>query len=315
MKRTAVWCLAILPLTIAHSQEVPVFRAAVEAVTIDVFIHRNGKAVRNLTAEDFEVYDNGVLQDIEIVPRELVSTSTILLFDTSESVQGDKLTHLKQAASTFLAGLEEQDEAALLTFSADIVKGCGLTADHATVRRALELVDAQGGTSLMDALYCGIKTAEDLERPVILLFTDGRDTYSWLTEEQILETIKESNAVIYAVSTAAKDDVEAARTLDAMTRSTSGKTGSRGRALEVVFLEEAAAISGGRFIRMESPSKLEKHFTDVLDEMKNRYLLTYSPSGEDEEGWHTLEVKVKKGRAEVRARSGYYHGETGENEP
>lgn len=320
MKRAAVWCLAVLPLTIAQSQEVPVFRASVEAVTIDVFVHHNGKAVRNLTSEDFEVYDNGVLQDVEIVPRELVSTSAIFLFDTSESVHGDKLSHLKEAASAFLTGLEEQDEAALLTFSADIEKACELTADRATLLRALDGIQAQGGTALMDALYSGIKTAEGLERPVILLFTDGRDTYSWLTEEEITDGITESNAVIYAISTAAKDDVEAARSLDRMSRSTPTgggqtippKTASQGKALEVAFLENITDISGGAFIRMESPAKLENHFADVLDELKSRYLLTYSPSGEREEGWHTLEVKVGKGRAEVRARSGYYHGESGE---
>jgi VWFA-related protein len=319
MMRAAAWCLALLPLSIAQSQEVPVFRASVEAVTIDVFVHRNGKALRNLTAEDFEIFDNDVLQDVEIVPRELVSTSAILLFDTSESVQGEKLAHLKQAASSFLAGLEEQDEAALLTFSADIEKRCGLTSNHVTVLRALDSIQSQGGTALMDALYSGIKTAEGLERPIILLFTDGRDSYSWLTEDQIMDAITESNAVIYAISTAAKDDVEAAWTLDRMARgtSTSGqtiapKTAARDKSLEVAFLESITDISGGAYIPIESASKLEKHFADVLDEMKSRYLLTYSPSGERDEGWHDLEVKVKKGGAEVRARSGYYL-ETGAN--
>jgi VWFA-related protein len=319
MRRAAAWCLALLPLAIAQTQEVPVFRASVEAVTIDVFVHHNGKAVRNLTAEDFEIYDNDVLQEVEIVPRELVSTSAILLFDTSESVQGDKLAHLKQAASSFLAGLEEQDEAALLTFSADIEKRHGLTSNHATVLRALDSIEPQGGTALMDALYSGIKTAEGLERPVILLFTDGRDSYSWLTEEQIMDAVTESNAVIYAISTVETDDVEATWTLDRMARgtSTSGqtiapKTAARDKALEVTFLESITDTSGGAFIPIDSSSKLEEHFDDVLEEVKSRYLLTFSPSGERVDGWHDLVVKVKKRGAEVRARSGYYH-DTSEN--
>jgi VWFA-related protein len=320
MKCAATWILAALPLTVVLGQDVPVFRASVNVVTIDVFVHHNGRAVRGLTGEDFEVYDNDVLQDVEIVPREVVSTSAILLFDTSESVDGDKLTYLKQAASTFLRGLEEQDEAALVTFSADIEKRCELTSNHASVIRALDRVEAQGGTALIDGLYSGVKTAEGLERPVILLFTDGVDTYSWLTEEQISDAIAESNAVIYAVSTIADDEEESARALDGMVRGTAAvgqamtpKTAPRDKALEVGFLESITDVSGGAFIQIESPSKLEKHFADILDEMKNRYLLTYSPSSEREEGWHTLEVKVKKGRAEVRARSGYYHVETGGN--
>ena len=82
---------------------------------------------------------------------------------------------------------------------------------------------------------------------------------------------------------------------------------------EAQFLSSVTAISGGAFLTVGSSSRLEKNFVDILKEIKTRYLLTYYPQGEREEGWHDVRDPTQNRRAEVRARQGYYY--TAEQDP
>jgi len=276
---------------------------------MDVYVHRSGKSVSGLTSEDFLVYDNGERQDIDLIEAKDVPLSAILLFDTSESVQGPKLEQLRKAASAFLDDLDALDQAALLTFNVIMELGSPPTKDLESVRADVARIEPQGGTALKDALFGALKITEGLDRPIILLFTDGKDILSWLTEDEILETVRESNAVIYAVSTLRQSNVDAARALDAMssTGPARAKTGVATISEEAQFLNSITAISGGSFLPVDSPSRLQKNFMSILKEMKTRYLLTYYPQGEREEGWHDVRIQLKNRRAEIRARQGYYY--------
>ena len=296
-------------LALVSAQETPVFKATVDAVTMDVYVHRNGKSVSGLTAEDFLVYDNGVQQDIDLIEAKDVPLSAILLFDASESVLGPKLEQLKKAASAFLDDLDTLDQAALLTFNVIMELGSPPTQDLESVRDDVARIEPQGGTALKDALFGALKITEGLDRPIILLFTDGKDILSWLTEDDILQTVRESNTVIYAVSNLRVSNADAARALDAMSRTGQNrtKTGVATVSKEAQFLSSITAISGGAFLTVDSSSRLEKNFVDILKEIKTRYLLTYYPQGEREEGWHDVRVQLKSRRAEVRARQGYYY--------
>ncbi len=287
----------------ASSQEIPVFRTTVEAVTIDIFVGRNGKSLTDLTGDDFEVFDNGILQEVELLRSEAVPLSVIFVLDVSSSVHGQKLEHLRSAAAAFLEELEAKDQAALLTFSVALDLRSELTADHAAVRRTLDGIEARGGTALKDALYGGLKAAEGLERPVLVLFTDGRDTFSWLTEDEVFQTVRESNAVVYAVSTA--EDVWGPDDMSYL-KERRGEEVTPERSPENMFLERAALFSGGALFKAGSSKKLEKQFLDILRELRTRYLLTYYPHTVSEDGWHAIEVKVKRSGAEVRARQGYF---------
>jgi VWFA-related protein len=235
--------------------------------------------------------------------------SAILLFDASESVQGPKLEQLRKAGLAFLDDLDTLDQAALLTFNVIMELHSPPTPDLESVRADVARIEPQGGTSLKDALFGALKITEGLDRPIILLFTDGKDNLSWLTEEEILNIVRESNAVIYAVSTLRQSNTNAARMLDAMSGigQNRAKTGVATVSNEAQFLSSIAAISGGAFLTVDSPSRLEKNFVSILKEMKTRYLLTYYPQGEREEGWHDVRIQLKTRRAEIRARQGYYY--------
>ncbi len=303
--------LNALLVSVMCCQQTPVFRIDVDAVQLDVFVAKDGNALLDLTVEDFEVYDSGVRQEIRLVEPEAVPLSTVLVFDTSESVRGEKHHHLKAAARAFLDGLNENDRAALLTLSTCLQLGGGLDGDVSAVVEALALTEAFGMTALYDGLYAGLRIIDEEERPLLLLFTDGRDTSSWLSDVEVLEFMRESNAVVYAVTTQSPPPDEGPDRANIMAQNMKSGLVSRRKgtvAPEIQFLEELARLTGGGLLYTESPSLLQEAFQQVLSEVKTRYLLSYFPTGVDREGWHELEVKVKKSGAEVKTRPGYWKG-------
>jgi VWFA-related protein len=173
------WLLPALGLLVAHQNpQTPVFRVAVEAVRVDVFVGRSRKAVSGLTQDDFEVFENGKRQRIEMVETQTVPLNIALVLDTSQSVAGRKLVQLQSAAHAFLDGLEDKDRAGLITFSHRMQKASPLTSELETLHRAIDQVEAYGSTVWHDALFAGLKAFESVrERPVVILFTDGEDAF------------------------------------------------------------------------------------------------------------------------------------------
>jgi VWFA-related protein len=188
-------------LALVLAQEPPVFKTQVGLVYVDVFVTKKDAPVSGLEAGDFRVEDNGVAQQVEVVDRRLVPTTAVLVLDISASVAGGNLVHLKEAARAFLAGLGERDEAALVTFNEKLVLRQDATRNHDTVGAALERVKPAGGTSLIDALYVCLKRRWGTGRPLVVLFTDGQDSASWLENEDVLQAARESSALLHVVGT------------------------------------------------------------------------------------------------------------------
>jgi VWFA-related protein len=280
------------------------FEVEVDRVLLDVYVGRRGQPVEGLSVDDFEVLDNGVRQEITLVSSELTQLSTVLVLDISRSVHGEKYEHLVAAAQAFLGGLAERDQTTFLAFC-HYVQRCS---DWSHERDLIRLIPhervGQGGTALHDALYAGLKlTDQPLQRPMLLVFTDGQDMHSRLSEEDVLEVVKESFAVVYIVGIA--PDVEPSGDPHILTK--------RFKSIHDYhksseFLRKVAEISGGRFLDVRTSLDLEETFLRILSEMKDRYLLSFTPSGETSKEWHELEVKLKNVRAEVRARRGYHIG-------
>jgi VWFA-related protein len=116
-----------------------------------------------------------------------------------------------------------------------------------------------------------------------MVFSDGRDTSSWLRPEAVVDVAKRCDAVVYGVAS--------------------------GMARRSEFLGTLADQTGGRLFKVESTRGLSGVFLEVLDEFRQRYLLSYSPAGVSRDGWHTLTVRVKGRNAAVRARPGYLAGQ------
>jgi VWFA-related protein len=255
-----------------------VFRSGIEVVELDVSVTRGGQPVQGLTARDFALTDNGVAQEVDSVMLDRLPLSVTLVLDTSTSVAGDRLAHLVQAGDGLVSALRPDDRVALVTFSHLVDLRVPMTEDKPAVRDALHGITGLGATALRDAVELALALQpHDRTRPLMLIFTDGLDTTSWLAEDAVVDTARRVGVVIHAVR------VESDR-----------------------FLERLAESSGGRTWSATSDRQLRELFTSALDEMRARYLLTYTPKGVARAGWHELKVRLRNGRADVTARPGYF---------
>jgi VWFA-related protein len=256
------------------------FKSKVEAVRVDVLATERGRPVQGLQPADFEVLDNGVPQQVTYAAYEQIPLNVVLVLDASESLTGERLEHLVDAGNIVLDGLKTDDQAALITFGHSIAIRSKLGKDRETVRKALAGVTAGGDTSLVDASYTGLLTGEsDVGRALVLIFSDGLDVTSWLQPEQVLDIARRSDVVVYSVAVRSLAKPE--------------------------FLQDLGDTTGGDLIEVESTKNLKETFTRILDEFRHRYLLSYEPRGVEKNGWHPLEVKVKRSGVKVKARPGY----------
>jgi VWFA-related protein len=268
---------------VAPSAQQATFSVRREAVRVDVLVTDRGKVVTGLGAADFEVRDNGVLQAVDLVSFQQIPLNVILAFDSSASVSGERLTHLQTAGRALLDRLNKDDRSALLTFSHTLLLREGLTGETARMREAISGVRPFGDTALVDGAYAAIMLEpSDGGRNLLLIFSDGLDTASWLTPERVLDSAKRSDIVVYGVSSRGLEDA--------------------------AFLEDLTELTGGATLKIESTKDLSAAFLKILDEFRQRYLISYSPAGVPRDGWHRLDVRVKGRRVTVKSRTGYQAG-------
>ena len=109
----------------ANARQNPAFRAKVESVRVDVLVTDNGQPILGLGPADFELLDNGVPQQVELVSFDQVPLNVILALDMSDSVAGERLEQLRGAGGGLLAALHKEDQAALVTFSHVVAMASG----------------------------------------------------------------------------------------------------------------------------------------------------------------------------------------------
>jgi Ca-activated chloride channel family protein len=288
--RSLFWALAITAIAAVHGQQ-PLFRTGVDVVRIDVSVMNGLSPVGGLTRDQFVVLDNGVPQTVDSATLETVPLSLTLVLDTSASMRDERIDHLIEGSQALIKALHPQDEAALLTFSEHVHLAVGMTRDHKSLLDALGHLEANGATALNDAVFLGLQlralTASD-SRPVLLVFSDGHDTASWLRHEQLLDATRRSNLLLHVIE---------------LLPPAFGPTVAQ-RPSET--LKELAKAGGGRHWAALKASDLNDLFGKALNELRARYLLTYSPAGVTREGWHDVKVTVKGARGDVTARPGYF---------
>ena len=271
----------------------PVFRASVDVVRIDVSVMNGLNPVAGLKAGDFVLTDNGVPQALDSVSLDSVPLNLMLVLDTSGSLAGERLTHLIDAVNGLVKSLRAEDSASLMTFSEPIRLALETTRDRAPLVAALTGLTADGMTSVNDAIFLALqlRPADAGEsRPVLLLFSDGRDTSSWLRSDHVIEATKRSGMLVHVVELVADEWL-----------------GARGvEARPSAFLGTLADTGGGRRWFAKSSRDLRELFGKALNELRARYLLTYTPTGVTREGWHEVKVTLKNTRGDVTARPGYF---------
>lgn len=294
----------------AFAQQPPTFRSAVDAVRLDVSVMRGGRPVVGLRPDDFLVTDDGVPQRVDVGAIDTLPISVMLVLDVSASVQGTKLAHLAEASAALIGALRPRDRAALVTFSHEVDLLMPMTGDRRALVGALDSLAPGGATALRDAIHLALQLRpDDDSRPVVVVFSDGMDTASWLSVTDLLTLVRRSGAVIHAVELAddramgPAGDGYQPRLSDCLSPppSVSGR-----RATSSPFLECVIREAGGRRWPAASAADLRPLFAQALDEMRARYLLTFHPSGVPHQGWHELKVSLRSGRADIRTRAGYF---------
>ena len=293
MKLTSIAALALaISIAVLRAEQQPTFRAGVDVVRIDVSVMNGLNPVADLTARNFVVTDNGVPQTLDSVSLDTVPLDLMLVLDTSGSLAGERLTHLIDAMHGLVKSLRPEDTASLMTFSEPVRLAVQSTRDRAPLVAALTGLTADGSTSVNDAIFLALQLRPDAgeSRPVLLLFSDGRDTSSWLRSDHVIEATKRSGMVVHVVELVADQWL-----------------GARGaEAKPSAFLGTLAETGGGRRWFAKSSRDLRELFGKALNELRARYLLTYSPDGVAREGWHDVKVSLKNARGEVTARPGYF---------
>lgn len=279
----------------------PVFGARVESVYVDVFVTQDGLAVRGLAASDFELKDDGVVRPVELVASDQFPLVAVLAFDASGSVAGPKLAALQAAGHAFLDGLKPTDEAALVTFNEEVRWASEPTADRQRVKTALGTIQARGGTAVMDGLFTAVTLPVSKARSLVVLFSDGEDNLSWLSDAQVRTVAERSNALVHVVGIARPSLQPVAGGTFRNELFRRSYEAPHDRALRLV-----AEATGGRFWTAESPDRLRHTFAAIAEAMNHRYILRFEPASGRKPGWHRLELKLKGKSGRIEARRGYW---------
>ena len=299
--RASRWKLAALAAMLAAvgwlgAQQPPVIRVNVNLVRIIASVKTStGAIVGSLGRDDFEVYDNGVRQEIAHFERQTDQPLWVaLMVDVSGSTQKELAYEIDSAGKFVRALLAEgnpEDRVAVYAFDDQVRQEHGFTHDHAALNQALKRLHGTAGTSLYDAICLVSKELEPRQgRKAIVIVSDGGETTSHWTSHDALQAAQMADAVVYPV-------VVLPILSDA----------GRNRAGES-FLTYIAHGTGGRPFFPEPNAQLDKAFADIISDLRTQYLLGFYPHDVPltKEKWHRLEVRERSGKLQVSARNGYY---------
>lgn len=266
--------------------EVDVDVVSVTAVVQD----KAGRFIRGLGPGDIEVLEDGVRQDVsffrEARGADRIPVSLALVLDASGSMS--RRTHfLQEAALSLLHKLDEGDRALVIQFNESVKASAEFTADTGRLEQFVEALQAWGGTSLYDATHYALNRVRDQPgRKVVVVFSDGADTTSTMSEQEVIDYARAVEATVYSVGIRGESGLFA--------------RGPRG------FLRRIAKESGGAYYFPDKVNELVKTFSAIAEELRHHYLLAYTPRRAPDGTWRNIQVKVKRADAELRVRKGYF---------
>ena len=292
MRAIVLTCVAAVMFA---QQQAPTFRSRADAVAVDVSVRDGSKVLANLTADDFEVLDNDVPQQVHDVSFGKVPIDVTIVLDVSQSVTGMTLQRLTRAVLQLMRDLNKEDRLKLMTFNMRVSRSVDFTTDPAEVSRALMLAQGGGGSSVWDALAVALVSAsEPNRRQLVVLFSDAMDTSSTLDAETLVSVAQRTTASLSAVVATAG--------------SGPGRAG-------VFFLQPGSSVlqrlavetGGGVFPIGPANPDLTAAFRRAVDQFRSSYVLHFTPTGVERTGFHTLKVAVKgKPKVTITARRGYF---------
>jgi VWFA-related protein len=276
------------------SQEDPVFRSDTRLVVLHAtVVDKNGNLVTTLPQSAFQVYEDGVQQEIKIFRREDIPVSLGLIIDNSGSMR-DKRQKVESAALTLVRASNRQDEVFVVNYNDEAFLDTrkDFTNDLKELEEAVTKIDSRGGTAMRDALRMSIDHAKEKgkkDKKALLVVTDGNDNASIVTLENLVKSAQQSEVLIYAIGILNEEDRREAKRAK--------------RALDAL-----AEATGGQAYYPKDLNEVEKIAQQVAHDIRNQYTIAYSPSKQQLDGtFRQIKVVVNgPNRPQVRTRSGYY---------
>ena len=280
-----------------QDQPTPAFRAGVDVVSLNVTVSDlEGRFVTDLDQTNFQVYEDGVQQNITFFTKTQLPIALAMLIDTSASMD-EKMTTAQEAAIGFSQRLRPEDLAEIIDFDSRVNILQTFTNDAVKLEQAIQQTSAGGSTSLYNAIYISLRELSkaplrraDVRREAIIVLSDGEDTSSLVTFDEVLEQAKRSETAIYSIGLQSDDS--------------RSRVGFR----EADFvLRQLAQETGGRAFFPNEVDELPKIYQDISDELSSQYSVGYISGNPLRNGqWRRIVVRVDRESIEARAKQGYY---------
>ena len=284
------------PSTAGNRQQ-PSFRAGIDIVSLNVTVtDASNHYVTDLAENEFSVFEDGVKQNLTFFSRRQQPIALSLLLDSSASME-QHIGTLQTAATNFIKKLKPNDIAQVIDFDSRVEIRQGFTGNQADLQTAIEQTNAGGSTSLHNAIYIALKelrkvkavSEEDVRRQALIVFSDGEDTSSLVSFEEVLDLAKRSETAIYAIALRGNDvQAKGFREAEFVMRTLAQETG--GRAFFPARIEDLAGV-----------------YTQIADELASQYTLGYTSANQRRDGaWRRLVVQVSRANITPRTKKGYY---------
>jgi Ca-activated chloride channel family protein len=286
----------------AAPQSKPSFAAGSRLVVLSATaFDRKGRPVQNLAAHEFRIFEEGRPQPVaRFSSAHDLPARVLLLVDASGSMNAALAsTSVRMAVAQVLGALGPDDHAALAGFDSEYRTIVPFTRERARLRGGLDELAPFGATALHDALDRGADeiSAQGEGRRAIVVVTDGVDTASRKTPEEVLARSRALDVPIYTLSVVSAIDDPASPLYTGAERPVAAAQG-------LALLERYAALSGGdAFVVSDFPA-LRAAALRIGSELKHQYRLGYDPP-DGPQRFRRIEVRSTRKGVSVRTRSGY----------
>jgi VWFA-related protein len=261
------------------------FRITVDLISLNVTVTDTRKRfVTDLARDDFRVFEDS---------QEDLPLRMILLLDSSASME-EKMAFAQQAAIRFVGTMKSDDVTEVVEFGSKAHIVQPFTGDTEKLGLAIRRTQAGGTTSLYNALYIALKDLSrrraDIRRQAIVVLSDGEDTSSLVTFDQVLELTKDTDVTIYTISL----------------RREEGR-GSKHFSEAEHVLKKLAEETGGQWFFPGHIDELESTYDRIAKELKSQYNIGYVSNNTRRDGsWRRVVVQTASDRLLVRTKLGYY---------
>jgi Ca-activated chloride channel family protein len=293
------------PATAAAVAETPktTFRSGVDLVALNVVVtDATEKFVTGLAPSDFAVFEDGVQQDVSFFGASSVPLDLAILLDTSASMS-DKLKTAQQAAIGFVSTLRQDDRVSIIDIKDATKVLFPMGDDVAGARTAILATTARGGTALYNGTYLALKemtklrrSTGEVRRQAIVVLSDGDDTASLLSYDDVLELAKESGIAIYTISLRSKTEVVRA-----------SQAGHHYFSQSDFGMKALAQETGAKSYFPTDISELAGVYSSIADELASQYALGYTSKNPKKDGGYRrviVRVTAQPG-VRTRTRNGY----------